>query len=178
MGAVRRPRPANTRHPEEGFEGKQGKEEPIAACRHCEASLRREAPEESVLDCNEDARSQPSEESPSMTHIYIQTAAGASGADSFIDKLPSQYDNILGRLFDDGTEISYGEWQKLGLSRALFGEKEIILLDEPFSHQYHAVLDRFFEYIAGIKKDRICLLITHDPAVASRADKVIDLGKI
>jgi ABC-type lipoprotein export system ATPase subunit len=63
------------------------------------------------------------------------------------------------------------------LSRALFGENEIILLDEPFSHQYHTVLDQFLEYIAGIKKDGICLVITHDPAVAVRADRMIDLNK-
>ena len=145
---------------------------------------------------NEDARSQPFEVAPSMTHLssggfsvsvpgpatkyeykqYLESAARASGADTFIERLPAGYENILGRLFDGGAEISYGEWQKLGLSRALFGEKEIILLDEPFSHQYHAVLDRFFEYIAGIKKDRICLVITHDPAVAARTDRVIDLN--
>jgi len=108
---------------------------------------------------------------------YLISSAGASGADKFIEGLPAGYENILGRLFDGGAEISYGEWQKLGLSRALFGEKDILLLDEPFSHQYHSVLDQFFEYIAGIKQDRICLVITHDPAVAAHTDNIIDMSK-
>jgi len=168
------------RHPEGNFEGIQEKE-PLTT-RHSEASSRRETPEESVLNYNEDVqnpsdfRSRPFEVAPGMTHLYVESAARASGADKFIERLPAGYENILGRLFDGGAEISYGEWQKLGLSRALFGEKDILLLDEPFSHQYHSVLNQFFEYITGIKQDRICLVITHDPAVAGRTDRVIDLN--
>ncbi|MEZ4804754.1 MAG: hypothetical protein R2852_04520 [Bacteroidia bacterium] len=42
----------------------------------------------------------------------IENSAHHAGANDFIEKLPQQYESILGRLFDDGNEISIGQWQK------------------------------------------------------------------
>lgn len=105
----------------------------------------------------------------------ISSAAEATGADKFIGKLPNRYDEQLGRMFEDGKEISYGEWQKLGLARALFAEKDIVLLDEPFSHQHHSVFKPFFRYLEERREDRIHMIITHDPSVAKHTEKTIEL---
>ena len=50
----------------------------------------------------------------------IRSAAAAAGVDKLIDDLPDGYDTVIGNLFDDSRELSWGEWQKIALARALF----------------------------------------------------------
>lgn len=65
------------------------------------------------------------------THPKITAAAVKSGADQFVDHLPSGYSTLLGKHFEGGTELSTGQWQRLALARAHVRDAQIIVLDEP-----------------------------------------------
>ena len=70
----------------------------------------------------------------------IERAAYEGGASDLIKGLPKGYDTILGKEFDEGVDLSGGEWQKIALSRAFMKEAEVLILDEPT-----AALDAFAE---------------------------------
>jgi ATP-binding cassette subfamily B protein len=63
----------------------------------------------------------------------LQTAAARSGVDEFIHELPEGFDTELGHKFFGGHELSYGQWQKVTISRAFFRDSDMIVLDEPTS---------------------------------------------
>jgi ATP-binding cassette subfamily B protein len=100
----------------------------------------------------------------------IEAAARASGAAEFVARLPKGYDNLLGRWFEDGAELSVGEWQRLSLARALLRRTPILLLDEPTSAMDPWAeadwLKRFRMHAEG----RTSLLITHRMTTAMYAD--------
>ncbi|MEO0888428.1 MAG: ATP-binding cassette domain-containing protein, partial [Cyanobacteria bacterium J06648_10] len=62
-----------------------------------------------------------------------QKAAQKAGISAFIERLDQQYDTKLGNLFPHGRELSGGQWQKIGLSRAFMSNAQILILDEPTS---------------------------------------------
>ncbi len=107
-------------------------------------------------------------------------AAQNSGADEVIRRLPSGYESILGTWFEDGTDLSAGEWQRLGLARAFLRPAPVIVLDEPTSAMdpwaEAAWLPRFRSVVSG----RTTLLITHRFTTARHADLVyvMDQGRI
>lgn len=113
-----------------------------------------------------------------MTRII--ESAKKSGAHEFIDKLPHKYDTILGKLFDDGTELSEGQWQKIALARAFMRDAQILILDEPT-----AALDAKTEYEVFRRFDKLVhgkttLLISHRFSTVRMADRilVIENGRI
>ena len=61
----------------------------------------------------------------------VETSAVKSGADRVITRLPKGYDTTLGRWFDEGYQLSGGEWQKVALARAFMRDAAILILDEP-----------------------------------------------
>ena len=63
----------------------------------------------------------------------IRTAAEAAGAGEIVRNLPSGYEQMLGRWFEHGTELSAGEWQRIALARAFLRRAPILVLDEPTS---------------------------------------------
>ena len=107
-------------------------------------------------------------------------AARRVGIDELLAGLPRGYDTVIGRLFDDSRELSWGEWQKIALARALYREAEILVLDEPASSldaaSEYAMFSRFSELSAG----RTCILISHRLANLKVADRiiVIDEGRV
>ena len=110
----------------------------------------------------------------------IQTAATKADADAFIQKLPQGYETPLGRWFQNGEELSLGEWQKIVLARAFLRNAQFIILDEPTSamdvHTEYYLYTKFRELIAG----RSALIISHRFSTVRMADKiyVLDNGTI
>src|SRR5262249_13712512 len=66
-------------------------------------------------------------------HARIVRSARESGADEVIRMLPKSYDTVLGKMFEEGEELSIGQWQKVALARAFLRSSQIIVLDEPTS---------------------------------------------
>jgi ATP-binding cassette subfamily B protein len=110
----------------------------------------------------------------------IRSAAQAAGADTAIDQLPMGYDNLLGKWFADGAELSVGEWQRIALARAFVRRAPILILDEPTSAMDPWAeadwLDRFRRLAAG----HTAIVITHRFTTARLADAihVMEAGSI
>ena len=102
----------------------------------------------------------------------IVAAARDSGADDLIARLPKGYDTILGKWFEDGEELSIGEWQKIALARAFLRGAQIIALDEPASSldvkTEYEVFRRFRQLFTG----RAAILISHRFSTVRMADRI------
>lgn len=105
----------------------------------------------------------------------IKTAAEKSLADTVVDELPKQYEQILGKRFADGVELSGGQWQKVALARAYMREAQLLILDEPTSaldaRAEHEVFQRFSELIQG----KTAVLISHRFSTVRMADRILFL---
>ena len=110
----------------------------------------------------------------------IQAAAQKSVADQTIARLPQGYEQMLGRRFEQGVDISGGEWQKVALARAYLRDAQLLILDEPTAaldaRSEFEVFHRFAELTAG----KMALFISHRFSTVRSADRIIVLenGKI
>ena len=106
----------------------------------------------------------------------IVRAAEQGGADEVIARLPKGYDSQLGREFEEGSELSIGEWQKLALARAFFRDAQILILDEPTAaldvQAEYEVYERFRELTQG----RTTILISHRFSTVRMADRIVVLA--
>jgi ATP-binding cassette subfamily B protein len=106
----------------------------------------------------------------------IEEAAHKSLADTVVDKLAHGYDQILGRRFENGVELSGGEWQKMALARAYLRDSQFLILDEPT-----AALDarselEVFERFAELTQGKMALLISHRFSTVRMADRIVVLS--
>ena len=110
----------------------------------------------------------------------ITTAAENSLAASLLPRFPKGYQQMLGRRFDDGVDLSGGEWQKIALARAYIRDAQVLILDEPTAaldaRAEYEVFLRFSELVAG----RMAVLISHRFSTVRMADRIIVLrhGKV
>jgi ATP-binding cassette subfamily B protein len=110
----------------------------------------------------------------------IISAATTTGIHDFVKSLPGGYSTVIGNLFDDSRELSWGEWQKLALARALFRDAPVLILDEPSSALDADTEYDIFNRLRSIVKGRTTILISHRFSNVSLADRIIvlDKGKI
>jgi ATP-binding cassette subfamily B protein len=103
----------------------------------------------------------------------IRAAAVMAGADGMLDGLPRGLDTMLGKWFEDGQELSVGEWQKMALARAFLRSGQILVLDEPTSsldaRSESDVFSRFHELARG----RTAILVSHRFSTVRMADRII-----
>ena len=102
----------------------------------------------------------------------IAAAAQISGADEIITRLPKQYETILGRLFEDGEELSVGEWQKIALARAFWRDSQLIVLDEPTSFLDAKSEYEIFQKFQRLSADKSAILISHRFSTVRMADRI------
>lgn len=107
----------------------------------------------------------------------IKKAAEESLADALAEKLANGYDQWLGRRFNDGVELSGGEWQKVALARAYMKDAQVLILDEPTAaldaRAEYEVFQRFAEMTMG----KSAVLISHRFSTARLADRILVLEK-
>jgi ATP-binding cassette subfamily B protein len=105
----------------------------------------------------------------------VVEAARKGGAHPIIADLPDGYETALGRRWQEGQELSVGQWQKVALSRAFMRDAEILVLDEPTAsldaEAEYEIFQRFGELTAG----RIAVLISHRFSTVRMADRIVVL---
>jgi len=107
----------------------------------------------------------------------VVEAARLAGADEAVRGLPDGYDTPLGKWFEDGEELSIGEWQKVALARAFYRDAGILVLDEPTSALDPVAEWNVFERIREMARDRAVILISHRFSTVYRADRIYIMGK-
>ncbi|HMF77953.1 MAG TPA: ABC transporter ATP-binding protein [Bryobacteraceae bacterium] len=105
----------------------------------------------------------------------IRAAAEKSLADGVIQKLAGQYDQMLGRRFEGGVDLSGGEWQKLALARAYLREAQILILDEPTAALDARAEFEVFERFNELTSDKMALFISHRFSTVRMAERIIVL---
>lgn len=105
----------------------------------------------------------------------IKLSAMQSMADSVINSLPDGYDQMIGRRFENGVDLSGGQWQKIALGRAYFRNAQLLILDEPTAaldaRAEHEVFQRFAELTSG----KTAVLISHRFSTVRMADRILVL---
>ena len=110
----------------------------------------------------------------------IRLAADNSLAASLLPRFEKGFQQMLGKRFDDGVDLSGGEWQKIALARAYMRDAQVLILDEPTAaldaRAEYEVFLRFSELVAG----RMAVLISHRFSTVRMADRIIVLrhGKV
>ena len=106
----------------------------------------------------------------------VVDAAQKSLADTVIDQLPDGYEQMLGKRFNGGLELSGGQWQKIALGRAYMARAELLILDEPTSaldaRAEHEVFQRFARLLEG----KAAVLISHRFSTVRMADSILVLS--
>jgi ATP-binding cassette subfamily B protein len=106
----------------------------------------------------------------------ISAAARNSLAESLLSRMPAGYKQMLGRRFEEGVDLSGGEWQKVALARAYLRDAQVLILDEPTaaldSRAEYEVFVRFSELVAG----RMAILISHRFSTVRMADRIVVLS--
>jgi ATP-binding cassette subfamily B protein len=116
----------------------------------------------------------------SLVHQQIIIAAQLSGAHEVIRSLPQGYETILGKWFEEGEELSIGQWQKIALARAFLREAQILILDEPTSALSASAEFEIFKQYHQLTKDRTAILISHRLSTVRMVDTiyVLENGRI
>jgi len=105
----------------------------------------------------------------------LQLSAKKSMADEVIARLGGRYDQMLGRRFEGGVDLSGGEWQKVALARAYLRDAQVLILDEPTAaldaRSEFEVFQRFAELTTG----KMALFISHRFSTVRMADRIVVL---
>jgi ATP-binding cassette subfamily B protein len=103
-------------------------------------------------------------------------AAVKGRASAFIDTLPQGYHTQLGKWFQDGRELSGGQWQKVALSRAFMRTRaDVLVLDEPTAAMDAQAEAEVFEHFRRLARERITILISHRFSTVRMADQIVVL---
>ncbi|MGW4561424.1 ABC transporter ATP-binding protein [Streptomyces sp. NPDC004561] len=110
----------------------------------------------------------------------IRAAAVAGGVDTVVSALPDRYDTMLGRHFEEGRQLSGGQWQKVALSRAFMRRAPVVVLDEPTSAIDAEAESEIFGRLRDIARDATSLIIAHRFATVRIADRIVvlDQGRV
>jgi ATP-binding cassette subfamily B protein len=110
----------------------------------------------------------------------IEYAAEKSLASEVVARLEGGYDQMLGRRFEGGVDLSGGEWQKLALARAYLRDAQLLILDEPTASLDARSEFEVFERFAELTFGKMALLISHRFSTVRMADRIVVLegGKL
>lgn len=107
----------------------------------------------------------------------IEQAARQSLADLLVQKLAGGYDQALGKRFNQGVELSGGEWQKIALARAYMKEAQLLILDEPTSALDARAEHEVFQRFAHLTQGKTAVLISHRFSTVRMADRILVLDR-
>jgi ATP-binding cassette, subfamily B, bacterial len=110
---------------------------------------------------------------PSIEDVpRIEKAVDDGGARSVIEKLPQKLDTMLGGWFEEGQELSGGQWQKIAIARAFMRDSEVLVLDEPTAALDAEAEHELFQRLQRLAVSRTAILISHRFSTVRRADRI------
>lgn len=116
-----------------------------------------------------------------ITHLEdneaIENAANMSMAHEVVSQLPNKFQQVLGKRFKDGTELSGGQWQKIALARAYMRDAQLIVLDEPTSALDARAEHEVFKRFTGLIQGKMAVLISHRFSTVRMAGRILFLEK-
>jgi ATP-binding cassette subfamily B protein len=105
----------------------------------------------------------------------IVAAAESSMADEMIRRLPAQYEQLIGKRFRTGVELSGGEWQKLAIGRAYMRDAQLLILDEPTAALDARAEFEVFQRFKELSHGKTAVLISHRFSSVRMADRILVL---
>jgi ATP-binding cassette subfamily B protein len=108
-------------------------------------------------------------------HARIADAAHRSMADEVIARLPAGYDQMLGKLFKEGVDLSGGEWQKIAIARAYMRDAQLLILDEPTAALDARSEFEVFQRFKELSEGKSAVLISHRFSSVRMADRILVL---
>jgi ATP-binding cassette subfamily B protein len=106
----------------------------------------------------------------------IELASRKSLANAVIARLPDGYEQLLGRRFEGGVDLSGGEWQKIALARAYLRDAQFLILDEPTAALDAPSESEVFQRFADLTSGKMSLLISHRFSTVRMADRILVLA--
>jgi ATP-binding cassette, subfamily B, bacterial len=107
----------------------------------------------------------------------IVQSARKSLADRLVQKLAGKYDQALGKRFNQGVELSGGEWQKIALARAYMKDAQLLILDEPTSALDARAEYEVFQRFSELTRGKTAVLISHRFSTVRMADRILVLDR-
>lgn len=101
-----------------------------------------------------------------------KSAAVKSGASTFINTFPNKYDTVMGRIFEDGEEVSIGQWQKIALARCFYSDARFLIFDEATSALDAVSEKELFESFRERIGNRGAIIISHRRSAILHADYI------
>jgi ATP-binding cassette subfamily B protein len=110
----------------------------------------------------------------------IEEASARARAGTVIDKLPGGFEQMLGRRFDGGVDLSAGQWQKIALARAYMRDAQVLVLDEPTASLDARAEYEVFQQFSTLTRGKMAVLISHRFSTVRMADRilVLEAGRI
>ena len=107
----------------------------------------------------------------------IINSSKKSLADLLVQKLPGKYDQALGKRFNQGVELSGGEWQKIALARSYMRDAQLLILDEPTAALDARAEYEVFQRFSELTKGKTAVLISHRFSTVRMADRILVLDQ-
>jgi ATP-binding cassette subfamily B protein len=109
--------------------------------------------------------------------IRLRNAARKGLALPVIDRLPNRFQQVVGKRFEGGVELSGGEWQKLALSRACMRDAQLLVLDEPAAALDPRAEYALFQHFSRLTEGKMAVLISHRFSTVRMADRILVLER-
>ena len=106
----------------------------------------------------------------------IVAAARRSLADEVVAKLPNGYDQVIGKRFRTGIDLSGGEWQKIAIARAYMRDAQVLILDEPTAALDARAEFEVFQRFKELSRGKTAVLISHRFSSVRMADRIVVLA--
>ena len=106
----------------------------------------------------------------------LEDAADKSNSSDFIHALPDQFNTPLMRFFEEnGVDLSIGQWQKLAIARAFYGDSDIVILDEPTASLDAMAEQEIYDQFDALRHNKTTIFVSHRLSSATKANKIIVL---
>ncbi|MEQ4575611.1 MAG: ABC transporter ATP-binding protein [Gammaproteobacteria bacterium] len=106
----------------------------------------------------------------------IEAAARRALADDMIEALPRRYEQVIGRRFKQGVDLSGGQWQKIAIARAYLRDAQVMILDEPTAALDARAEFEVFQRFKELSRQRTAVLISHRFSSVRMADRILVLA--